>query len=301
MADLSNESIDYSKLINLDLLQLFGERTIVPINGTIATLTQAVGGLSNGVEKISDSIAPEETSPAQTAHAAGVKIMFAGTLYKTKTNIAVGDTLTPDTNIEAIKVTEITDGIILLIQSKFGDFVSVSDVTIDSVVYHTYWQVAPTGSNDVYGVAVHPTNGRLCRIRNNAGTLSMQYYDKDSNTTTGDGIKTKVAKTGTAQSSVENTIAANTTMDNAIGALLNNDKTLAEKLHFETKIGTLSAGSTSITLTFTEETIGANTLIDIYSDTYGVNPTAVATTSSTVTLTFDSQASAVKVGVTITN
>ena len=109
MADLSNESIDYSKLINLDRLQLFGERTIVPMNGTIATLAQAVGGLSNGVEKISDSIAPEETSPAQTAHAAGVKIMFAGTLYKTKTNIAIGDTLTPTVNIEEIKVTEITD------------------------------------------------------------------------------------------------------------------------------------------------------------------------------------------------
>ena len=74
-----------------------------------------------------------------------------------------------------------------------------------------------------------------------------------------------------------------------------------DKLHFETKSGTLSAGSTSITLTFTSETIGTDTLIDVYTGEFGVNPTAIATTSTTVTLTFDAQESAVKVAVTITN
>lgn len=109
---------------------------------------------------------------------------------------------------------------------KLGDFVSATDVTVSSVTYHTYWKVAPTSSNQVYGVAVHPTNGRLYRIYNNKGTYSVTAYDADNNTTTGDGITTKVAKTGTAQSNITNTIAASTTMDNAIGTLLNNDVTV---------------------------------------------------------------------------
>ena len=67
----------------------------------------------------------------------------------------------------------------------------------------------------------------------------------------------------------------------------------------EVQRGTLTAGSTSLTLTFTDITIGANTLIDVYSDTYGVNPSSIATTSTTVTLTFDSQASDVAVAVKV--
>lgn len=74
-----------------------------------------------------------------------------------------------------------------------------------------------------------------------------------------------------------------------------------DKLHVEVKSGTLAAGSTSLTLTFTTETIGNDTLIDIYSDVFGVIPTDVTTTSTTVTLTFDAQDSAVKVAVVIEN
>ena len=74
-----------------------------------------------------------------------------------------------------------------------------------------------------------------------------------------------------------------------------------DKLHQETKIGTLAAGSTTITLTFTSETIGSDTLVDLYTDPFGVNPNDAQATSTTVTLTFDSQNAAVKVGVTITN
>lgn len=111
---------------------------------------------------------------------------------------------------------------------KLGDFTTTSDVAISGVTYHTYWEVAPTASNQVYGVAVHPTNGKLTRIYNNKGTYTAVYYD--ANTTTGDGIKTKVAKTGTAQSAITDTIRAGTTLDNAIGTLLNNDATLNEEI-----------------------------------------------------------------------
>ena len=60
--------------------------------------------------------------------------------------------------------------------------------------------------------------------------ISGVPYYKDTNTTTGDGIKTKVAQTGTAGSAITSTIAASTTMDNAIATLLNNDATLNSNL-----------------------------------------------------------------------
>lgn len=68
----------------------------------------------------------------------------------------------------------------------------------------------------------------------------------------------------------------------------------------ELQRGTLTAGQTNIVLTFTEQTIGATTLIDIYVQD-GINYTAIATTSTTVTLTFDVQASNLAVAVRATN
>lgn len=69
----------------------------------------------------------------------------------------------------------------------------------------------------------------------------------------------------------------------------------------EVQRGTLTAGTTSVVLTFASQTIGATTLIDIYTDDYDVAPTAVATTSTTVTLTFESQAADVAVAVKVQN
>lgn len=69
----------------------------------------------------------------------------------------------------------------------------------------------------------------------------------------------------------------------------------------EVQRGTLTTGATSVALTFTEQNIGANTLVDVYTDTFGVNPTAVTIAGNVVTLTFDAQASDVAVGVKVQN
>lgn len=63
--------------------------------------------------------------------------------------------------------------------------------------------------------------------------------------------------------------------------------------------GTLTAGQTSLTLNFSDVTIGANTMIDIYCPD-GVVPLTKATTSSTLTLTFNAQASDIVVRVRAT-
>ena len=69
----------------------------------------------------------------------------------------------------------------------------------------------------------------------------------------------------------------------------------------EVQRGTLTAGQTTVTLTFTSQTIGTNTLVDVYTDDYDIAPTAIATTSTTVALTFDVQAANVAVAVKVQN
>ena len=69
----------------------------------------------------------------------------------------------------------------------------------------------------------------------------------------------------------------------------------------EVQRGTLAIGSTSVALTFASQTIGANTLVDVYTDDYAVAPTAVSISGQVVTLTFDAQAAAVAVAVKVQN
>lgn len=52
--------------------------------------------------------------------------------------------------------------------------------------------------------------------------------------------------------------------------------------------GTLTAGNTSITLS--DASITTNSTIDVYTDTFGINPTNVAVATGSVTLTFIAQA-----------
>ena len=68
----------------------------------------------------------------------------------------------------------------------------------------------------------------------------------------------------------------------------------------ELQSGTLTAGQTSVVLTFAEQTIGATSLIDVYVED-GINYTAIATTSTTVTLTFEAQGADKAVAVRVTN
>lgn len=63
--------------------------------------------------------------------------------------------------------------------------------------------------------------------------------------------------------------------------------------------GTLAAGAT--TLTFTDASIGNNSIISIFTDPYGIVPTDAVQSGTTVTLTFDPQSSAVGVKIVVKN
>ena len=62
---------------------------------------------------------------------------------------------------------------------------------------------------------------------------------------------------------------------------------------------TLAVGATSVV--FTNAAIGNNSLIDVYTDASGVNPTAISQSGTSVTLTFDAQSSAVSVKILVRN
>lgn len=61
--------------------------------------------------------------------------------------------------------------------------------------------------------------------------------------------------------------------------------------------GTLSAGSTSLTLS--NSAITTDSVIDIYTSVYGVNPTAISVSAGSITLTFNAQSSAVNIRIEV--
>lgn len=69
----------------------------------------------------------------------------------------------------------------------------------------------------------------------------------------------------------------------------------------ERQSATLTAGQTSLTLTFTDQTIGATTFIDWYVSDPEVSPTAIATTGTTIAFTFAAQANNLTVGAIVRN
>lgn len=62
-------------------------------------------------------------------------------------------------------------------------------------------------------------------------------------------------------------------------------------------VDTLTAGETSIT--FSDNAILSTSTIDIYTDTFGVNPTSVVVATGSITLTFEAQQSDIGVKVRI--
>ena len=67
---------------------------------------------------------------------------------------------------------------------------------------------------------------------------------------------------------------------------------------FEIVRGTLTAGQTSVALT-ASKSVAATALIDVFADTYGVNPTAISVSGAVVTLTFSAQSADMAVAVRI--
>lgn len=84
-------------------------------------------------------------------------------------------------------------------------------------------------------------------------------------------------------------LALNTNAKNVTGAI--------NELLGVVLTGTLLTGSTSIT--FQDPSISTSSTIEIFTDTFGVNPVSVTVGSGTMTITFDAQAADLGVKVVI--
>ena len=57
-------------------------------------------------------------------------------------------------------------------------FAYYEDKAVSGVTYHILWKVQPTNSNTVYGIAVHPTNGKLYTAKSTNGTVTVTEVAK---------------------------------------------------------------------------------------------------------------------------
>lgn len=137
------------------------ERTAWNAKASTSVATTSANGLMSKTDKAKlDGI----SSGANKADVSYASKKLTKTINGTTTDVVAASTIISDTN-------------------TFGNFAAVTDVKVDGIIYHTYWKIAPTSSNQVYGFAVHPTNGKLYRVYNNKGSYSVYGYDTDTNTT----------------------------------------------------------------------------------------------------------------------
>lgn len=143
--------------------------------------------------------------------------------------------------------------------------------------------------------------GAINELHANQGDLSLlQTTDKSSlvaaiNEILGGGGGIISASVVSYNNTVSGLSASN--VQNAIDEVVS----LLPATTSEKKSNILTAGSTSVQITFTDQTIGATTLIDVYTSIYGVNPLTVSTTTNAVVLTFDAQAADMNVVVVVNN
>lgn len=129
--------------------------------------------------------------------------------------------------------------------------------------------------------------GNDTRLSDDRKALDVYSWAKESTKPTYNGseIKTSAAKTGTAQSNVTTTIAANTTIDNAVGTLLNNDVTVNTTVQNLTnqvernaygsslnklKMNTLNYGSNNITGGTAIRNVDNTVIVNITDSSHGL-------------------------------
>lgn len=100
--------------------------------------------------------------------------------------------------------------------NTFGNFAAVTDVNVDGTIYHTYWKIAPTSSNNVFGFAAHPTIGVLFRIQNNKGRYYATRYDNNTTYIFDGTYNSSTNKAATVSSITSRIATANTELTAAI-------------------------------------------------------------------------------------
>jgi len=85
-----------------------------------------------------------------------------------------------------------------------GDWSTYDNITVDSIDYAVIWRIAPTSSNQVYGLGIDKNTGRLYQIYNNKGTYSVSNVGIDTRNTAGStNLNSKLYLVGAQQQATD--------------------------------------------------------------------------------------------------
>lgn len=154
--------------------------------GNIAPVTiPSAVKFSNGdtLETAIGSVATIETSPAVAAHDAGEYIFYNGQMYRVIATIAVGETLTVDTNIEATSVgaelTSLNNGLTV----QFPSTGWTTTETVNGTTYYTQ-TISVTSVSGKPIVGITPISGTLPTSAEQDAYDSVEYFTADESTNT---------------------------------------------------------------------------------------------------------------------
>ena len=179
-----------------------------------------------------DIIAPVESTATSThVYTVGKQLILNDTLYKVTQAINIGDTFTVGTNIvlsddivnQLDEKTNITD---LATVATTGNY---SDLNGTPTLGTAAEKNAPASGDASSSQVVLGNDSRLSDSRP-ASDVSSWAKANSKPTYNGSEISTSASKTGTAQTEITDAIAANTSMDNVVKTMLDNDVTIETEL-----------------------------------------------------------------------
>jgi hypothetical protein len=265
------------------------------MSGEVLNATDTTYGI---VSKTTNGLCPQlpnETSTTKFLRQDGTWDVPSGTSTGSVTSVATGVGLTGGTittsgtikaklksetalTADSANATETSGRIYAIQPDKSGNLAVVVPWTDNNTTTGTTYTAGNVPANTTFGtngsiknayddciskeVASITRSGTTFTAKNSSGTQLFTFTQQDNNTTTGDGIKTKVAKTGSG-TTVTSTISASTTMDNAIGTLLNNDVALNSNKQPKTLATIRTLGGTQYTTV--ESLLGA--IVDLLNNT----------------------------------
>lgn len=265
------------------------------MSGEVLNATDTTYGV---VSKTTNGLCPQlpnETSTTKFLRQDGTWDVPSGTSAGSVTSVATGVGLTGGTittsgtikaklksetalTADSANATETSGRIYAIQPDKSGNLAVVVPWTDNNTTTGTTYTAGNVPANTTFGtngsiknayddciskeVASITRSGTTFTAKNSSGTQLFTFTQQDNNTTTGDGITTKVAKTGSG-TTVTSTISASTTMDNAIGTLLNNDVALNSNKQPKTLATARTLGGTQYTTV--ESLLGA--IVDLLNNT----------------------------------
>lgn len=159
--------------------------TVYYISDSSAVMDASDVGIDGGgnLQDLVGSVATIETSPATAIHAVGDYIVYNGQLYEVTAAIAVGETFTAGTNVEA---TTVGDQLSELNSGLTVQFPSTGWATTETVNGTTYYTqtISVTSVSGKPIVGITPISGTLPTSAEQDAYDSVEYFTADESTNT---------------------------------------------------------------------------------------------------------------------